>query len=345
MVTQLPEAVTDGLRAEYAEFMKARPDLVPADFAQYTTLAPATVRNFLSGHCPGGIDVATQMRRVLGQAKAGEILALEGAADAVTLAEDTARRVRKVARRGTFYETQTVRKIWELLDYCAGQSTIGVVSADFGVGKTEAVKEWRRRTAGSIESMTFEFDEFSRANVVDFVRLLAQQCGLPTRTPGAQHGGVMFRQICEYLRENPCLLIFDQCETVRARVCQVIRQIWDRTHEAGVGVALLAAPILLQRMLAGKTPDLGALTSRIGIWATLSGLTRPEMAAIVKQEGIGQVDAAGFDLWFKACAGSMRRLMRSLDLLKAKHAGRPVTEKTIVGVAAHLWGMNVEGAV
>ena len=38
--------------------------------------------------------------------------------------------------------------------------------------------------------------------------------------------------------------------------------------------------------------------------------------------------------------GSMRRLMRSLDLLKVKHSGKHVGEKTIAGVAGHLWGMN-----
>jgi hypothetical protein len=37
----------------------------------------------------------------------------------------------------------------------------------------------------------------------------------------------------------------------------------------------------------------------------------------------------------------MRRLMRALDLLKAKHAGKRITEKTIAGVAGHLWGMSL----
>jgi hypothetical protein len=158
---------------------------------------------------------------------------------------------------------------------------------------------------------------------------------------GSQSGGRMFYTLCEHLQEHPCLMIFDQCEVLRPRVCQVIRQIWDRTREAGVGVVMLAAPILLARLMSGKMVDLGALTSRVGIWAPLSGITRPEMAAIVKQEGFADVDEASFDLWFKATAGSMRRLMRSIDLLKAKHSGKPVREKTITGVAGMLWGMNL----
>jgi RPA family protein len=68
------------------------------------------------------------------------------------------------------------------------------------------------------------------------------------------------------------------------------------------------------------------------------------MAAILKQEGVKEVDEEAFDLWWKATGGSMRRLMRAVDLLQAKHDGKRVTVKTIAGVAGHLWGMNVEAA-
>ncbi len=161
---------------------------------------------------------------------------------------------------------------------------------------------------------------------------------------GAQNGGTLFRGVCERLREAPCLLIFDQCETVRARVFQVIRQVWDATNEAGVGIVLLAAPVLLARMMGSRMADLGALTSRVGVWAPLSGVTRAEMAAIVKQEGIADVDEGAFEMWWRATGGSMRRLMRAIDLLKARHQGKRVTEKTIAGVASHLWGMAIQGA-
>jgi DNA transposition AAA+ family ATPase len=321
------------------DYLKSRPDLGPADLAQYTTLAESTVRTWLRGGIPGGFAVVEEMRRVLDQARAGDIL-VPGGGDAVAITEDPTKRVRKVARSGNFYLTQTVKRIAEVLDYCSEQCAIGVITADFGVGKTEAVKAWRRKHAGKVDSVVFEFDEFSSTNKVDFVRVMARQFGVASEV-GSQNGGLVFRELCEYLQRNPCLLIFDQCETLRPRVCQVIRQIWDRTHEAGVGVVMLAAPILLARLMGGKMVDLGALTSRVGIWAPLAGLTRGEMAAIVKDEGFAEVDEAAFDLWHKAAAGSMRRLMRSLDLLKAKHQGKRISEKTIAGVAGMLWGMQI----
>jgi hypothetical protein len=40
----------------------------------------------------------------------------------------------------------------------------------------------------------------------------------------------------------------------------------------------------------------------------------------------------------------MRRLLRAIDLLKAKHAGKRVTEKTVESVAGFLWGMQIARA-
>ncbi len=339
MKRELSDTEVEAARQEVRAWMATRPDVTSADIAQYTCLSDATVRAWIAGNFPGGREVVNGVLDAVRKAKAGDILT-PGAAQSVTLTEDDRQPVRKVARTGTFYETQTVRRIAEVLDYCAEQCAIGVVTAEFGAGKTEAVKAWRRKTAGKVESVVFEFDEFSSTNKVDFVRIMARHFGLAHEV-GSQNGGLVFRDLCDYLRQHPCLLIFDQCETVRPRVMQVIRQLWDRTNDAGVGVVMLAAPILLARLVSGKMADLGAISSRIGVWAPLSGLTRGEMAAIVKQEGIAEVDEAAFDLWWKATGGSMRRLMRSLELLKAKHANKPVSEKTLTGVAAHLWGMNL----
>jgi DNA transposition AAA+ family ATPase len=342
MERQLTDEAVNKAREEVREWMRTRPDITAAHIAQYTTLSDGTVRAWIAGGFPGGHQVVDGILAAVRKAKAGEILT-PGGHESVTLLVDEENHPQRVARVGKFYETQTARRIGEVLDYCAEHCAIGVVTADFGVGKTEAVREWRRRRGAAVECAALEFSEFSSTDKVQFVRELCRMFGLPV-VQGSQGGGRMFDALCEHLKEHPCLLVFDQCETLRPRVCQVIRQIWDRTNEAGVGVVMLAAPILLARLVGGKMADLGALSSRVGIWAPLGGITKPEMAAIVKQEGFEDVEEAAFDLWFKAAAGSMRRLMRSLDLLKAKHQGKPIGEKTITGVGGMLWGMNLERA-
>ncbi|MDE2097829.1 MAG: hypothetical protein KGL39_11320 [Patescibacteria group bacterium] len=341
MVRQLSDAVCEGVREDLRAFLSSRPDLSMTDITAHTTLADSTGRSFFAGNIPGGHEVVSEIRRVLDQAKAGDILQPGARNGAVVVTDGGAERVRRVKKVANFYQTQTVKRIGEVLDFCADNCAIGVITADFGAGKTEAVSAWRRANAGKVDSLVFEFDEFSCGNKVDFVRILGRVFGID-QAVGSQNGGLIFRDLCERLRKAPCLLIFDQCETVRPKIMQIIRQIWDRTHDAGVGVVLLSAPILLVRMTQSRLADLGALTSRVGIWATLAGVGRGEMAAIVKSEGFAEVDEPAFDLWWKATGGSMRRLMRSLDLLKAKHAGKRISEKTVAGVAGMLWGMNLD---
>jgi len=298
---------------------------------------------FLRGSMPGGREVVAEVERVMAQVKAGDILQPGGSQQAIVFLEKGQRAERRVMRRDTFYLTETARRIADVLDYAAEHCAIGVVTADFGVGKTEAVREWRRRTAGKVESVVFEFDEFSSCNKVDFIRALGRMFGIECAL-GSFNGGLVFRELCSRLRGQPCLLIFDQVETVRPRICQCMRQIWDKAADAGVGVVLLAAPILLTRLSNGKMADLGALSSRVGVWAPLAGISKEEMCAIVKQEGIADVDPEAFDLWWQATGGSMRRLLRAIDLLKAKHAGKRVTTKTVESVAGFLWGMRIARA-
>ena len=341
MKRELTDEVCGAARERVRRLLANRPDLTAEDLAQHTTLAASTIRLWLSGGMPGGREVVGQMVRVAELVEAGDVLAPGGRAETVVLTEDTSKRVVRIARRGAFYETQLVRRVAEVCDYCAEHAAIGCVTSGFGNGKTEAVAAWRRKTVGKVESLVLELDEYIGCNKVDFICTLARTLGA-TAMSGSQNGGRAFRDVCEKLRENPVLLVFDQGEVARARIMQVIRQIHDRTAEAGVGVVILAAPVLLARL--SKMPDLGALASRVAIYAPLSGLSRDEMAAICKQEGITDVEDAAFDLWWKTTGGSMRRLMRSIDLLKAKHAGKRVTEKTLSGVGSMLWGMNLGSA-
>ena len=341
MIRQETDATTGALRAELNAFFATRPDLSGVDLAAHSTLADGTVRAFRSGSIPGGTEVCNEIRRVLDQARAGEILQqTRNGAAVLTDVLPTGQPVKRVRKAGTFYQTTTAKRIADVLNFCVENSAIGVITADFGAGKTEGVNAWRRAHAGDADSLVIEFDQFSSRNIIDFVCLLGHHFGVE-RAGGSANGGYLFRELCDRLRKSPCLLIFDQCERVSLRILDLIRQIHDRTHEAGVGVVLLAAPILATRMMTSRASDLGALTSRVGLWAMLSGVSKSEMASIVKAEGFTDIEEAGFDLWHKSTGGSMRRLMRALDLLKAKHAGKRITEKTIAGVAGHLWGMSL----
>jgi len=344
MDNELPDHEVDAARGELNVFLRSRPDLSPIDLVPHTTLSDCTLRSFAGGHIRGGRRVVSEVRRVLDLARLGEILQPSGGGpQAITIRESHAARVLRVAKRRDTYQIETLKRVAQMLDYCAEQCAIGVITADFGVGKTESVEVWRRGHR-DVPSAVFEFDEFTRSNKIEFIRLLAEEIGIQPAI-GSNNGAKVFRSVVEKLREEPRLLIFDQCEAAQVRVFQIIRQIWDRTHEYGVGIVLLSAPVLLARMHGSRMSDLGALTSRVGAWAQLVGVSKAEMATIVRQEGVKDMDEAAFDLWWKATGGSMRRLLAALDMLKAKHLpkGKPVTEETIAGIAGYLWGMKMAG--
>ena len=161
MVRQVSNERTDALRAELTQFLASRPDLTTADMAPYSTLAESTWRSFAGGVIPGGREVVSDVRRVLEQARAGDILRPGARNGAVVLSEDGAARPRRVRKASNFYQTQTVRRVADVMAFCAENCAIGVITADFGVGKTEAVAAWRRANAHKVESLVYEFDQFS----------------------------------------------------------------------------------------------------------------------------------------------------------------------------------------
>ena len=92
----------------------------------------------------------------------------------------------------------------------------------------------------------------------------------------------------------------------------------SRARHGGLGIVMLASPMLAERLVAARARDLGALTSRIGVWAALNGLQKAEIADIVRLEGVKQIDEAALDLLCRAVNGSMRRLMAVTNLLIEK---------------------------
>ncbi len=334
---------SDALRSEVRELMRQRPDLTFPVLAAHTTYSTSAWRVWIAGHTPGSREFLDAVARVLGAWRAGEIAAgAASASEAVELAE-THERPRRLRRRGeqTVYITDAIRRVDRVCDYCAEHATIGVITAIFGGGKSFAVDHWRRNHP-DVDVLHIELDDFRTSNRVEFIRVLARALGL--RAGGG--AAAMFDAVVAELREHPQLLIIDQAEAVSPRVFQLIRQIWDRTHEDGAGVVILAAPVLRTRMLASRGQELGAITSRVGIWAPLAGVLREECASILKAEGIGKVDDDAFDLLARAVDGSMRRLMGVIGLLKSDGFagdGKRVSEKTVCQVATHLWGLAIGG--
>lgn len=314
--------------------------------AAHSGLAPSTVRNLKCGANTETDEMRRRLGPVLAGFERGEIPRVAAPEGALTVADVAPRALRapRVRKVGRDYETELSRRVGTVLDYCAEEAAIGLVAADYGHGKSHAVDAWRRKNSAT-DVCSLEFVAYNCANKSAFIHELAEVLGVEVRRGGTVAGGRVFRAVVDHLRDEPKLLIFDQAELVRVSVAQVIRQIWDATRDAGTGVALVGALRLVEKLRASRAEDMGALTSRICPWAILPGVGRGEIEQILRAEGIADVDAAAVELLARTVRGSMRVLMHAVRMIHAKHAGKPVREKTIAQIAGHLCGLriNVEG--
>jgi hypothetical protein len=330
------KASAEALRRRIIDLLAARPDLSLRGLAQ--AMANISAKTFTCWYYGTNADTAetlTEVERVVRLVESGQLLRPGG--DALTEADYAARprRVRS-AECGVrnFYELATPRAIWDVLDYALEHESIGMIVANYGVGKTEAVTRWLAKHRD--EAVSIEVISLMGGHRLEFLRAIAGELGLET-------GGTsmaLFRRIVADLRATPRLIILDQAESLTPRVFGLVRELWDAVRLAGANFAVLAAPDLWLRMHGSRSQQLGAIRSRIWPTAVLSGFTRDEMAYVVKQEGITEVADEAFVTWYKAVGGSMRTLLASIDLIRSKHAGRKITEKTIADLAGFLWGMK-----
>jgi type II secretory pathway predicted ATPase ExeA len=330
------------IRSRVLALLQRRPDIKTGQIGVHTGLSHATVNKFINGTFTFGPRVDAEFERVLREIEAGDILPEHTEEIAIPKEPSAIRRRSRRARDRDFYVIDSVRKIEQVLNHCAEQGVIGVVTGDYGIGKTEAIRRWIGGAGSTVNQLVFEFDEFSSRNVVDFVHALADKLNLRADR-SVKRGGETMRNVCAAIaqQEPPLLMIFDQCETCSPRVMQVIRQIWDKTRDAGTGIALFASPLLLHRLNAARMKDMGALSSRVAIWTQLRGVLREESMNVLKQEGVTDIDPDALDLLWRASGGSMRRLMAAADLLVLKHSGKRITVRTVEGVASHLWGLDI----
>lgn len=310
--------------------------------AAHTTLAGATLRNWMAGTNRESDTIRRELLPVLDRLERGEMVMSGPPPGAISVEDlDADRRPARVRRIGRDYDIEITRRIGKVLDYCYTEAALGVVTADYGSGKTHAVHAWRKAHPKA-EAVVIEFSEFFAGNKCWFVHKLAGPLGVHLRG-GTTGSGRVFDAVVDRLNDQPALLIFDQCEAIRLPVAQVIRQVWDATRDEGTGVVLLGAHKLYEMLRASRAQDLGALTSRVCPWAILHGCTRGEMEQILRLEGVTDIDDAATELLWRMVNGSMRLLMHAVAMIQTKHKGKAIRENVVIEIAGFLCGPQMRG--
>lgn len=333
MMTELQTRVKDARERD--------PNFTLDGLANLTSFTASSMRNWFNGLNTESPKLQAEVTAALNRYENGEASISRGSAGLPGLTLDEIREPRAEARmrkRGNLYPIPLTQDIFTFLEYCSELAVIGVMTLDFQAGKTTGLKAWIEEHAK--DSEFFEFDSFTGSSRCAFVKELGRGLGVDMRA-GTTSAADNFRRLVEHLRQHPRLLILDQCEHLSESVFQVIRQIWDRTSDEGVGIAIVGAPVLRERMLRSRSRALGAIAARVAVWARPAGISRKTMAGIVKAEGFKNVDEDAFVLWYRGVQYCIGRLMRSIALLK--HNGEShITRDVITGMSSYLWGMDVE---
>jgi type II secretory pathway predicted ATPase ExeA len=312
-----------------------------ADVACYVPFAQKTVQHYLAARKTLSEPAREAFKLFLAQAGRGDF---QRETKVVSIAAAASRPKRRLARREQReYKTELMRRVHSTIDFAVERAALALITADFGAGKTKAAQAWRSDHR-DIDAVYYEFNDVSASRRYDFLSEIASALGLPDDV-NSYNALRTFNAIVAKLREEPVVLICDQVETVKPRVLQVLRQIWDRARDEGFTVVLLAATPFWDRLQRARSNDLGALVSRIYPKAHLSGFSIEEMASIVQAEGVGPVDDKALALWFQAARQSMRYLFEGCEILASRHAGKRVTEGTVTELCGELLGLPVAKVV
>lgn len=177
-----------------------------------------------------------------------------------------------------FAPTQNSKAIFKLADYSLFQSTIGVVTGIPGIGKTKAVKEYKKRNP-----TTILVEVPPLITPVSLLRLICSELNVPTISYKNEKSfniskDILFNQIIQKLKGTRRLLIFDEGENLTVQCLEIVRRIQDFT---GIGVLLSGTSRLLDR-LRGPRKELQQLFSRVGIQKEIRNLGLDDVQKILQ---------------------------------------------------------------
>lgn len=263
-----------------------------AELSRATGLSTATISRYLSGSYKGDIE---RVRKSLLDYVEREI------------------QRQQFERKEEFYETQVVRRIFELLRTCHLSSEFGVIVGNAGVGKTWALRRYAQQYSDAI---LFEVVPGASARFV-FARI-ASLVGVDAGKSTIE----AFNAVLQRLQNSGRLLIIDEAEHLDYKCLELLRRLWDF---AGIGLVLCGMPRLLYN-LRGRKREFGQLHSRVGFVYSIDKVDDEDIAHILPKSAV------------RAAKGSIRKAVKIAMQAQrlAQINGKNATDKEILQAAISL---------
>ncbi len=216
-----------------------------------------------------------------------------------------------------YISTPTAERIIDTLSYGHIAGDIVVVYGGAGVGKTEAIRAYRRRSPNVWVSTATPAD----GSVVPALENVAEALGIPLASGAAR----MHRAIVKKMTGTYGLLIIDEAQNLDTKALDQMRSIHDAT---GCGLALVGNEQVFSTMTGGnRAAYLDRLYSRVGQRLRLGKATQEDTDAVIDAWGIKVKDCRKKLQEIATTPGGLRSLSKTIRLASMYAAGdkRPVS--------------------
>jgi hypothetical protein len=152
-----------------------------------------------------------------------------------------------VSRFIQFRETRCARAIFKYATAARDGHAIGLLVGSMGFGKTEAMREFQRRTDRDGKPPVEYIYCRITSNLPALINDVAERLGIIGRDKGGDPA-TLHRRIADRLKSKPLFLMFDEADYLNRRCLDFIRNLNDET---GAGILLIGRPTLLKTIKDG----------------------------------------------------------------------------------------------
>lgn len=182
----------------------------------------------------------------------------------------------------TFFHTRAAQIAIQSLDRIRDEVIIGMVVANPGIGKTQAINYWRRKQGAGVRHVRIEADVLTSCRPI--LNALARALGV--KVQGIQLAAGK-SAIEDALAKDPMMVIVDEADLLTVRTFELLRSIWDRVSamrgmdgERGFSLALFGAPKLREML---ERDALERLRRRLFHKTELPVLNRTEIEKVLQK--------------------------------------------------------------
>lgn len=210
-------------------------------------------------------------------------------------------------------ETPSARAVISALGFAQMASTISVIYGGAGVGKTEAVSQYRQQSPNVWVATATP----ATSAPGPILTRIAQVLGI--RATGAVH--MIETNIIERLRDSRGLLVIDEAQHLNPRALDQIRQI---AEGAGIGLALVGNEIVYTQLTGGnRSIGFAQLFSRVAKRVRLSRPKAGDIDALLDAWTISDAASRTLGHEIGKRPGALRGLSQTLRLASLFASGKP----------------------